>query len=174
MLIGGQSLALYRTCGAAADACVGGTYTGISQACQRLTSVIQRAFVQHMDVFGVAQCTAPDLCCPCRHKVLLSTSQLQRIAKHYEDAAAGRYKRQVDTSSSGQPQQPGDAEAAGGGSQQLLQAELSKAAEKQSRLVDVLMGLQQLFPALQEDLEGVLAHAAAAEAWMGGASVTAR
>jgi hypothetical protein len=104
-------------------------------------------------------------CMSCRHKVLLATSQLQRIAKGLEDAAAGRYKRQIDPSTATQQQQGSSAEAASSSAQ--VQAALAKAADRQSQLVAVLQQLRQQHPELQEQLEGVLAHAAAAETWLG-------
>jgi murein L,D-transpeptidase YcbB/YkuD len=108
--------------------------------------------------------------------VLLSTSQLQRIAKGLEDAAAGRYKRQVDASlAAGQQQQGADAGAASSAAQ--LQAALVKAADRQTQLVAVLQQLRQQAPELQEQFDGVLVHAAAAETWLGNegrAAVTAQ
>jgi hypothetical protein len=109
--------------------------------------------------------------------VLLSTSQLQRIAKGLEDAAAGRYKRQIDPSTAaGQQQQQGGSDAAAASSSAQLQAAFVKAADRQAQLVAVLQQLRQQAPELQEQLDGVLAHAAAAETWLGnesGATVTA-
>jgi hypothetical protein len=110
--------------------------------------------------------------------VLLSTSQLQRIAKGLEDAAAGRYKRQIDPSTAAgqQQQQQGGTDAAAASSGAQLQAAFVKAADRQAQLVAVLQQLRQQAPELQEQLDGVLAHAAAAETWLGsegGAAVTA-
>jgi hypothetical protein len=109
--------------------------------------------------------------------VLLSTSQLQRIAKGLEDAAAGRYKRQIDPSTAAGQQQQGGTDAAAASSGAQLQAAFVKAAHRQAQLVAVLQQLRQQAPELQEQLDGVLAHAAAAETWLGsegGATVTAR
>jgi hypothetical protein len=101
--------------------------------------------------------------------VLLSTSQLQRIAKGLEEAAAGRYKRQIDPK---QQQQDGSTAEAASSSVQT-QAALAKAADRQSQLVAVLQQLRQQEPELQEQLDGVLAHAAAAETWLGSEGSTA-
>eukprot|EP00879_Flechtneria_rotunda_P022980 GHRR01024289.1.p1 GENE.GHRR01024289.1~~GHRR01024289.1.p1 ORF type:complete len:288 (+),score=165.84 GHRR01024289.1:3270-4133(+) len=88
-----------------------------------------------------------------KYQLLLSTSHLQRVAKHYEHAAAGKYKRQVDTSAAS-----GDPAAAAA----QIQGELAKASSKQSRLIEVLQGLQERVPELHDELDKVLAHAAAA------------
>lgn len=89
----------------------------------------------------------------CRYQVLLATSQLQHIAKLYEDAAGGKYKRQVEP-------QAADGVAVG--------QELTKAAEKHARLVEVIQMVQEQAPMLHEELDRILAHAAAASSWMQG------
>ncbi|KAF8063043.1 CCDC40 [Scenedesmus sp. PABB004] len=87
-----------------------------------------------------------------RHTVLLSTTQLQRMAKALEDVAAGRHKR--------------GGEGAPGGA--ALADELSRTADKQARLAAALRGLQDSCPALHEELGRIAAHAAAAAAWLPG------
>ena len=117
-------------------------------------------------------------CTTCRQQHLLATSQLQNMAKLLEDAASGRYKRAVDpaTSTAAAAPSSGDGpEAAAAGasssnsppdSKQAVLAELSKAAAKQAKLVDILQGLQQQVPQLQDDLGRVLLHAAATSMWL--------
>lgn len=99
--------------------------------------------------------------------MLLSTSQLQRIAKGLKDAAAGRYKRQIDPSAAAKQQQQDGSTAEAASSSAQTQAALAKAADRQLQLVAVLQQLRQQAPELQEQLDGVLAHAAAAETWLG-------
>lgn len=119
-------------------------------------------------------------CCPCRQQHLLATSQLQNMAKLWEDAAAGRYKRSVDPAaaaaaaaaasavSASESGARGEAAAAAapGSSKQLVLAELSKASQKQAKLVEALQGLQAQVPGMQDDLHRVLLHAAATTAWL--------
>jgi hypothetical protein len=112
----------------------------------------------------------------CRQQHLLATSQLQNMAKLLEDAAAGRYKRAVDPAtaaaaaatgdSANEPGSGGEAAAALPDSKQLVLAELSKASQKQAKLVEVLQGLQAQVPGMQDDLHRVLLHAAATTAWL--------
>lgn len=95
--------------------------------------------------------------CWCRYQVLLATSQLQRIAKRYEDAAAGKYKPQSDAQTGG-----------GTPASDQLQHELTKAVEKHEKLVGVVQVLQEQAPMLHEELDRVLAHAQAASSWLQG------
>jgi hypothetical protein len=117
-------------------------------------------------------------CIICRQQHLLATSQLQNMAKLLEDAASGRYKRAVDpsastaaaaTSSSDETHaaSPGTSSSSSAqDSKQVVLAELSKAAAKQAKLVNILQGLQQQVPDLQDDLGRVLLHAAATSMWL--------
>jgi hypothetical protein len=89
------------------------------------------------------------------------------MAKLLEDAAAGRYKRAVDPAAAAATSSEGGAEAAAApDSKQLVLAELSKASAKHDKLVEVLRGLQQQLPSLQDDFSKVLLHAAATSAWL--------
>lgn len=116
-------------------------------------------------------------CIVCRQQHLLATSQLQNMAKLLEDAASGRYKRAVDPSAStaAAPTNSDGPDAASAGtssstsasdSKQVVLTELTKAAAKQAKLVDILQGLQQQVPELQDDLGRVLLHAAATSMWL--------
>lgn len=51
-------------------------------------------------------------------------------------------------------------------SRQLVTAELSKAAGKQAKLVELLHDLQQQLPSVHDELGKVLLHAAATAAWL--------
>lgn len=112
----------------------------------------------------------------CRQQHLLATSQLQNIAKLLEDAAAGRYKRAVDTASAAAAaaassgadadQQSAPAGGPASDSKQLVLAELGKASNKQAKLVELLQDLQQQTPGLHDELQRVLLHAAATSAWL--------
>ncbi|KAF6257749.1 hypothetical protein COO60DRAFT_1639651 [Scenedesmus sp. NREL 46B-D3] len=95
-----------------------------------------------------------------------AASQLQRIAKGLEDAAAGRYKRQVEASTAAGQQQQGGTDAGAASSSAQLQAAFVRASDRQAQLVAVLQQLRQQAPDLQEQFNGVLAHAAAAETWL--------
>jgi len=112
---------------------------------------------------------------PCRQQHLLATTQLQSMARLMEDAAAGRYKRAVDTSgtaaaASAGPSQPATEAASAAptanDTKQRVQAELSKAAAKQGKLVDLIQDLQRQVPSLHDELSRVLLHAAAAQTWL--------
>lgn len=115
----------------------------------------------------------------CRQQHLLATSQLQSMAKLLEDAAAGRYKRAVDPATAAaaaavasmseggaDPAAADAATAAAPDSKQLVLAELTKTSTKHHKLVEVLQGLQQQMPSLQDDLSKVLLHAATTSAWL--------
>lgn len=95
--------------------------------------------------------------------MLLATTQLQQIAKLYEDAAAGKYKRQTD------PQ----AAVEGAAAATQLPQELGKAADKHAKLVEVIQMIQEQAPMLHEELDRVLAHAAAASSWLQSTNITA-
>eukprot|EP00877_Chromochloris_zofingiensis_P014228 jgi/Chrzof1/9059/Cz03g34170.t1 len=79
-----------------------------------------------------------------RYCALLSTARYQRIAKKYEELETGRYRAQVEDPSQ-------------------LDAELSRASDKQLKLVNALQSLHQRAPALHEDVERILAHAIAVQ-----------
>lgn len=133
---------------------------------------------QGLGLSGQQTVPAAASCCPCRQRHLLATFQLQNMAKLLEDAAAGRYKRAVDPAASAaaaaaavsasESGAGGEAAAAApaGSSKQLVLSELSKASQKQAKLVEVLHSLQAQVPGMQDDLHRVLLHAAATTAWL--------
>lgn len=79
---------------------------------------------------------------------------MQQITKYYEEAAAGKYKRQVDPAT------------ATGPAVTQVQQELAKATDKQDKLVQLIRVLQEQAPMLHEELDRVAAHAAAASSWL--------
>jgi NADH:ubiquinone oxidoreductase subunit E len=84
---------------------------------------------------------------------------MQHMAKAYEDAATGRYRYQINPAAS-------EASEAAGHQQQQVQAELAKAVDRQSRLLEVLQQLQKQAPSLHAELDRVMAHAVAASSWL--------